>query len=217
MLTSSCLVWNEESEINSETENDQTDLELIHTDSDESSSDQVGFTKRHKRRITFIGPRKDEQGALNFMTLFFLKLMEIMITRAKNRHDIIRSFICTKQPDANTPQSIPHILYVFSHINDFLQVVISIGKIALEDLVSGETCLVFPKDKLERDIGQKNVEFAMKAGILSQAKAPGLSYQQRVSVSFYHKSIQEFIAALYIVLWGYRGPRFISGTLQYYG
>ena len=39
---------------------------------------------------------------------------------------------------------------------------------------------------------------ALKAGILSQTKAPGLSYRQRISLSFYHKSIQEFIAALYI-------------------
>ena len=42
----------------------------------------------------------------------------------------------------------------------------------------------------------------MKAGVLSQAKAPGKSYEEQVSVSFFHKSYQEFMAALYLVCGG---------------
>ena len=72
------------------------------------------------------------------------------------------------------------------------------GKLALKDLVSEETHLVFPKYQLERDIGQTLVELALRTGILTQVKAPGLSYQQRVSVNFFHKSIQEFMAALVV-------------------
>ena len=205
MLTSSCLVWNEEVEIDgdqgdldSERNGDQGDLDSERNgdqgdldserDSDQDDSDSDDSSS--------IGCGVDSLSY--FMTLFYLKLMEILITRAKPKHDIVKYFLLEKLNDGNTTRYIPHILSKFSHITDFLEVIIPIGRLALQDLVSDQTCLVFPVDKLERDIGHSNVELALKAGILSQTKAPGLSYQQRISVSFYHKSIQEFIAALYI-------------------
>ena len=197
MLTSSCLVWNEEVELDSdqgdsdfERDGDQGDLNSdVSSESDNDYSDSdVSYSSQ-----------SEVYSASYFMTFFYIKLMEITITRAKLKYDIVRSFLWEKQVVGNTHQYILHILSGFNHITEFLEVIKPIGRLALQDLVSDQTCLVFPIDKLERDIGHSKVELALKAGILSQSKAPGLSYQQKVRLRFYHKSIQEFIAALYMI------------------
>ena len=157
ILTSSCLVWNEE---------------------DDTS--------------------KIYQANSYFMTFFYLKLQEVTITRAENKHGIVKSFLDEKRQNYDRSLYVPSILLRFEPIIDFIEILKPVGRLALQDLLSDETHLVFPRNKLEREIGKSKVELALKAGILSQTKAQGLSYQQRVSLSFYHKSIQEFIAALYM-------------------
>ena len=168
LLMSCCLVWYEEYEISRKVEADEV------------------FN-------WFCGKRLSPY----FMTTLYLKLIELTITRAENKHGVVKSFLRQKRQSPNK-LNIPNILSEFSHIIDFLEVIIAVGRLAFHDLVSEETYLVFPKDKLEREIGHSTVELALKVGILSQSKAPGLSYQQRVCLSFFHKTIQEFIAALYI-------------------
>ena len=143
-----------------------------------------------------------DQAASYFMTFFYLKLEEITITRAENKHGIVKSFLVEKRQKPERSMYVPNILLVFQQIIDFIEILKPIGRLALQDLMSEEPHLVFPRNKIERDIGHSTVELALKTGILSQTKAPGLSYQQRVSLSFYHKSIQEFIAALYMTCGG---------------
>ena len=140
----------------------------------------------------------NNQVALYFMTQFYLKLTEIKISRSAIKDIEVRSYLCGTREHSEPLQHMPVILSDFKNIIDFLDVIKPVGKLALKDLVSEETHLVFPKANLERDIGQRTVRLALRVGILSQSKAPGLSYQQRVSVSFFHKSVQEFISALTI-------------------
>ena len=137
-----------------------------------------------------------DQATPYFTTLFYLKLQEINISRAENKHDTVKTFLFEKRQKPERSLNVPNILLRFKPIIDFIEILIPVGRLALQDLLSEEPHLVFPRNKLEREFGQSNVELALKAGILSQTKAPGLSYQQRVKLSFYHKSIQEFIAAL---------------------
>ena len=139
-----------------------------------------------------------DQAKSYFMTFFYLKLEEITITRAENKDGMVKSFLFEKRQKPDSSINVPSILSEFEQIIDFIEILKPVGRLALQDLVSDEPHLVFPRNKLEREIGQSKAELALKAGILSQTKAPGLSYQQRVSLSFYHKSIQEFIAALYM-------------------
>ena len=164
ILTTSCLVWNEEGAV--------------------------------------LSGRDVSKGTSYFMTLLYLKLTEMTVTRAENKHDIVKSFLVNKRHNPDTTMIVPCMLSGFETIVDFFEIIMSIGRLALQGLLSDEPHLVFLRNKLEREIGWSKVELALKAGILSQTKAPGLSYQQRVSVSFYHKSMQEFIAALYVTCGG---------------
>ena len=137
-----------------------------------------------------------------FITFFYLKLKEINISRAENKHDTVKSFLFEKRQKPERSLNVPNILLGFEPIIAFIEILKPVGRLALQDLLSEEPNLVFPRNKLEREIGQSNVDLALKAGILSKTKAPGLSNQQRVKLSFYHKSIQEFIAALYMTCGG---------------
>ena len=171
MLVASCLVWYEEDEILKKVEQGTISMWSLDTDV-----------------------------VTNFITSLILKLVELSITRAENKHRAVKCFLDEKRKSPNK-LDVP-ILSDFKHIIDFLEVIKPVSVFALQALVSKETKLVFPKDELEREIGQSTVELALNAGILSQNKAPGVSYQQRISVSFFHKTVQEFVAALCIACGG---------------
>ena len=135
----------------------------------------------------------------SFMTFFYLKLLEIKIARANIKHqNQFKSFLCEKRRNSDSSQYIPHIVSEFSHIMDFLEIIIPIGRLALEGLVSDETHLVVPTRRLESVIGNSVLELAMHIGILSESKAPGDAHQKKVNLSFFHKTFQEFMAALVI-------------------
>ena len=129
------------------------------------------------------------------MTHTYLSLVDSMIRRADQKFDL-RSLLKQAAPLPLT--NIPKVLTAFSYIHSFLGAILPLCRLAYTDLVSGETKLVFQKDELEREIGHSLVEIALKVGIISQTKAPGRFHQQNVSVNFYHKSVQEFLAAVHL-------------------
>ena len=59
--------------------------------------------------------------------------------------------------------------------------------------------LVFKKDELLDKLGDKVLTFALEVGLLSQCFAPGSFDEENVSINFFHKTIEEFLAALYLV------------------
>ena len=71
-------------------------------------------------------------------------------------------------------------------------------ELAFTDLMSAETKLVFHIGQLERQLGKSHVDLAHRLGLISQAKIRGKYPQPNVSVSFYHKSVQELLAAMYM-------------------
>ena len=183
MLITSCLLWKEE-------DNDSSKAETYH-------------------------------GTQNFMTLFYLRLTKMTIARAEKKYvsemkdlsvqregktDLsVRSFMDDKRKADKTSSNIRTILSKLDQINFdpdsiiyFFEVLEPVGKKAFQDLISDETHLVFPKHKLKHEIGEDNLTLALDAGILSQTEAPGTVDEDRISVSFFHKSFQEFFAALYI-------------------
>ena len=129
------------------------------------------------------------------MTHTYLSLVDSMIRRADQKCDL-GSLLKQAAPLPLT--NIPKVLQSFSYIHSFLGAILPLCRLAYTDLVSGETKLVFQKDELEREIGRPLVEIALKVGLISQTKAPGRFHQQNVSVNFYHKSVQEFLAAVHL-------------------
>ena len=129
------------------------------------------------------------------MAYTYLSLVEAMIRRADEKHDL-----CTlvKDMSLHLPTKTPTILSDFIEIAKFINALLPFCSLAYADLVSSETKLVFPKEQLEEKIGHSLVQLALKVGLISQAKAPGRFHQQNVSINFYHKTIQEFMAALHI-------------------
>ena len=129
------------------------------------------------------------------MTHTYLSLIDSMIRRAEKKWDL-RSLSIQAQPSPKT--SVPKALAKFPFIHSYLHAILPLCRLAYTDLVSNETKLVFQKDELEGKIGRLLVETALKVGIISQANAPGRFHQQNVSVNFYHKSVQEFLAAVHL-------------------
>ena len=147
-------------------------------------------TKGRKGRVTIDSPTVHTS-----MTHTYLSLVDSMIRRADQKCDL-RSLLAQPGPSPRT--NIPKVLKSFSYFHSFLGALLPLCRLAYTDLVSGETKLVFQKDELEREIGHPLVEIALKVGLISQTKAPGRFHQQNVSVNFYHKSVQEFLAAVHL-------------------
>ena len=138
---------------------------------------------------------KDSPTVHTSMTYTYLSLVDSMIRRADQKCDL-RSFLVQSLP--SPPTNFPNILASFLYVNRFLGALLPLCTLAYTDLVSGETKLVFQKDELETNMGGPIVEIALKVGLISQTNAPGRFHQHNVSVNFYHKSVQEFLAAVHL-------------------
>ena len=137
----------------------------------------------------------DSSSAHVSMTHTYLSLIDSMIRRADEKYDL-KSIITLAHP--STERNIPNALTKFRYIHSFLEPLLPLCRLAYTNLISDETKLVFQKDELEDRIGTSLVQLALKVGLISQTKAPGRFYQQNVSVNFYHKTIQEFMAAIHL-------------------
>ena len=91
------------------------------------------------------------------------------------------------------------VLKTFHHVSHFTDMLLPFCELAFTDLMSAETKLVFNKGQLERQLGKSHVDLAHRLGLISQAKVRSdIGRPQNVSVSFYHKSVQELLAAMYM-------------------
>ena len=94
---------------------------------------------------------------------------------------------------------IPKIIQMNKLLSQFIVVFYKLGRIAFKDLMSTESHLVFEKETLQEELGDHVLDTALKVGIVSQMRAPGRFRKPKVSIQFLHKSIQEAMAALYVV------------------
>ena len=93
----------------------------------------------------------------------------------------------------------PCILKTFDHVSHYIDMLLPFCELAFTNLMSAETKLVFNKGQLERRLGKSHVDLAHRLGLISQAKVRNdIGRPQNVSVSFYHKSVQELLAAVYM-------------------
>ena len=142
-------------------------------------------------------------------THLYLSLLDLMIQNAARKENKqgnmeqnpAESLSSDRENTSNpsTRPGLPKILKTFNHISHFIDMLLPFCELAFTDLISAETKLVFNIGQLERQLSKSLVELAHRLGLISQAKVRSdIGRPQNVSVSFYHKSVQELLAAVYM-------------------
>ena len=136
-------------------------------------------------------------------THLYLSLLDIMIKNAANKQseqqNVVASLLSDNDESPPSRANMPHILTKFHHVSHFIDMLLPFCELAFTDLLSDGTKLVFHKGQLERQLGKSHVDLAHRLGLISQAKVCSkVCGPQNVSVSFYHKSVQELLAAMYM-------------------
>ena len=124
--------------------------------------------------------------------------LALLIMRAIEK-DVIKEEDITMDISAPHDIEIPMIIQQSEYLSKLMFVLYKLGKIAFNDLVSTTSHLVFDKNVLSKQLGKRELDLALKVGIVGQMQAPGRYHIPKVSIEFFHKSIQEAVAALYIV------------------
>ena len=148
------------------------------------------------------------------MTSFYASLLNILIKIAfENSRVEGKPSLGQTRPIGN----IPALMRKETKIKDHFETLVALGRVAHDDLVLGIrtienehkedqneqkpeiTQLVFEKEELIGKLGEDMLQFSLDVGLLNQASAPGSFEDENVSINFFHKTIEEFLAALYIV------------------
>ena len=160
----------------------------------------------HKKEAIISSKSSDSEQSFS-KTHLYVSLLDLMIQNAVKKQskqdnmeqDLTLSLLSDRE---NNPSSHPDLLRMlksFKHLSHFIDMLLPFCELAFTDLVSAETKLVFNKGQLETQLGKSNVDLAHRLGLISQAKVRSdIGRPQNVSVSFYHKSVQELLAAMYM-------------------
>ena len=160
----------------------------------------------HKEDV--IGSNKSLNSEQSFSkTNLYLSLLDLMIQNAARKENkqgsmeqnLAVSLSSDRENNPSIRHGLPKILKSFNHISNYIDMLLPFCELAFTDLMSAETKLVFNKGQLERQLGKSLVDLAHRLGLISQAKVRSeIGCPQNVSVSFYHKSVQELLAAMNI-------------------
>ena len=132
-------------------------------------------------------------------TSMFLDQIEILISRAVTDGRIKTDALDALDTSLALEIDTPKIVKERKLLLQFIPLFYNLGAVAYNDSVSKESNLVFKREMLEDAIGERQLDVALKVGIVNQMRAPGRFHVPKVSIEFLHKSIQEAMAALYIV------------------
>ena len=148
------------------------------------------------------------------MTSFYAALLNLLIKLAFDNKRVTQIPILMQ---SMTKIDFPSFMTKQKKLRDHFKILVSLGKVAYEDLVLGNqksekyekeyddkqrleaSQLVFEKEELIEKLGGEVLAFALGVGLLSQSSAPGTFDEENVSINFFHKTIEEFLAALYLV------------------
>ena len=160
----------------------------------------------HKEEAISSNKSLDSQNDFS-RTRLYLSLLDLMIQNAARKqskqgtmeHNPTTSLLSDIENNPSIRPGLPEILKIFDHVSHFIDMLLPFCELAFTDLMSAETKLVFNKGQLERQLGKSHVDLAHRLGLISQAKVRSdIGRPQNVSVSFYHKSVQELLAAMYM-------------------
>ena len=150
------------------------------------------------------------------MTGFYVSLLNLLIKMSlKNKRVRITGNFSVQ--DIKKNYDIPNLMKKQRNLKEYFEILIILGKVGYNDLVevahnkkNGDdknqqrgsiemAQLVFEKDDLIEKVGNDVLTFALDVGILSEVSAPGSFDEENVSINFFHKTVEEFLTALYIV------------------
>ena len=161
----------------------------------------------HREDVSSLNKSLDTKQSFS-VTHLYLEILDQMIqngVRRQNKEGISKliqipqtSVLSDKEINPSTYPNLPIILRKFQHVCHFIDMLLPFCELAFTDLMSAETKLVFHKGQLEGQLGKSHVDLAHRLGLISQAKVRYKYPQPNVSVSFYHKSVQELLAAMYM-------------------
>ncbi|XP_060574143.1 uncharacterized protein LOC132731863 [Ruditapes philippinarum] len=128
-----------------------------------------------------------------YKTELYCSIINIMLHLAEKRNDL---------PFVISTQQLPQMLEVFRYINDNSNIVVKLSKFAFDSLFKTphESTLVFSMfDLSQQGWNSREILLFLQTGILSQKSLSGEStFMPKTSLSFIHKSFQEFFAAVHI-------------------
>ena len=131
------------------------------------------------------------------VTGLYMDQLELLISKALDCDRIDKTVTDKVGKISESTIQIP-IIHTNELISKFRAVFYKLGKIAFNDLISKESRLVFKRETLLEDIGENELDIALKVGVVGQMRAPVRSVIPKVSIEFLHKSMQEALAALYV-------------------
>ncbi|XP_052810402.1 uncharacterized protein LOC128238479 [Mya arenaria] len=97
--------------------------------------------------------------------------------------------------------ALPSVINNFECFKHNPMVFIALAKLAYATLFSEsrDVSVVFSSDRVSHELDRGQVEFALKTGILTETKSKSL-IKRTSHFSFFHKTVQEFLAALHLCL-----------------
>ncbi|XP_045163453.2 uncharacterized protein LOC123527829 [Mercenaria mercenaria] len=125
------------------------------------------------------------------MSDFYSRVIELLLSRG------VKTF--KMQPRKANESNIPKCFMEQETCITYYQFLKGLGELAFQTLFcfTRENTLVFDASVAKRFLSDEYLKFSLKSGILTQSKEQGL-ISQKSKVSFAHKSMQEFFAALSI-------------------
>ena len=160
----------------------------------------------HREEAISFNKSSDSQQSFS-KTHLYLSLLDLMLqnaARKQNKQENMEqnptvSLLSDRENNPSRQPGLPKILKTFNQVSHYIDMLLPFCELAFTDLMSAETKLVFNKGQLERRLGKSHVDLAHRLGLISQAKVRSdIGRPQNVSVSFYHKSVQELLAAMYM-------------------
>ncbi|XP_045201746.2 uncharacterized protein LOC123555156 isoform X2 [Mercenaria mercenaria] len=125
---------------------------------------------------------------------FFCHIIELLLQRTINKY---KEQIGTMQTDL---QSVPSCFKANECCKRFYRLLQILGRLSFQTLFrkTNKNTLVFDSSEAEIYLDVKDLNFCLLAGLLTQNKVDVKLTCRKTKISFAHKTIQEFLAALYM-------------------
>ncbi|XP_045156559.2 uncharacterized protein LOC123523037 [Mercenaria mercenaria] len=132
----------------------------------------------------------------------YTNVLEFIFKRAfRKSKELAEITFQNLQSSVTTDIQLPRCFEAASNCRKCKSFLISLGKLAFEQIFSKDrgSSIVFDISIAERRLSDLELKFAFETGILTRSKTQDQKLTSKCSsVSFIHKSYQEFLAALYI-------------------